>query len=332
MPETGRRPTIKDVARAAGVSLQTVSRAINGKAEIDPSTRQRVLDIVQQMGYRRSRHARGLAAPGVDTLGLIVPDLINPFFPSLIQGVIDAASAQGWRVVVSTSDGDPEGEQRLIRSMSEQVDSLVGYFDHSRAPTPPLPPDLRLVLLDPEKAVPGAGSVRIDVPGGVDAAVAHLAERGYRRPGMIDCTTTCDRFLRGRSFLASAAARGLDMGRDRIELAEQSIAGGETAIHALLERHPEVDAVFAFNDLVAVGALRGLAARGLRVPQDCAVIGFDGSVLGGLVTPTLTSVHVDTHRLGLLAVDEVRRLIDDQSSSDTDPVTLDCELLVRDST
>ena len=111
-----RRPTIKDVARGAGVSFQTVSRAINGKSEVDPETRRRVLEVARQIGYRPSRHARALVAPTVDTIGVIVPDMVNPFYPELIQGVIDAAAVHDWRVVVTTSDGRPEDEARLVTS------------------------------------------------------------------------------------------------------------------------------------------------------------------------------------------------------------------------
>jgi LacI family transcriptional regulator len=329
MTAPARRPTIKDVARGAGVSFQTVSRAINGKAEIDPETRRRVLEVARRIGYRPSRHARALVAPAVDTIGVIVPDMVNPFYPALIQGLIDAAAAHDWRVVVTTSDGRPEAEARLVTAMSGQVDALIGYFNQNGPLTSGDHDDIALVRLDLEGPVLAGGGVRIEVEAGVSAAVDHLIQRGSRRPVMIDCSSTCDRVLRRESFLASTARHGLDVGEDRVVMAEQTVAGGEAAAAVLLDRHPDVDAFFAFNDLVAVGALRALQVRGLQIPDDCAVVGFDGIPLGELVTPSLTSVRLDTHRLGVLAVDQAARLL--AGHGDVEPAALSCELIVRDS-
>jgi LacI family transcriptional regulator len=324
-----RRPTIKDVARGAGVSFQTVSRAINGKSEVDPETRRRVLEVARQMGYRPSRHARALVASAVDTIGVIVPDMVNPFYPVLIQGVIDAAAMRDWRVVVTTSDGRPEDEARLVGSMSGQVDALIGYFNQNGPLTAGDSDGIALVRLDLEGPLLAGGGVRIEVEAGVAAAVDHLVARGRGRPVMIDCSESCDRVVRRASFLASTARHGLDVGEDRVAMAEQTVAAGAAAAAELLDRHPDADALFGFNDLVAIGALRALRARGVRVPQDCAVVGFDGLTVGELVTPALTSVRLNTRRLGALAVDQVRELLAGPGS--VEPATLSCELVVRDS-
>ena len=188
MAATSRRPTIKDVARQVGVSFQTVSRAINDKPEIDPQTRRRVLEAARELGYRPSRHARGLVSPTLSTVGVIVPDLVNPYFPEMISGVIDAAAERGWTVVVATSTGHRDDEARLLRSLAGQVDAVVGYLNHTGetgageggagegGADGPGAPDVPLVLLDQEAPGPGRAGVRVDVGHGVRAGIAHLVE------------------------------------------------------------------------------------------------------------------------------------------------------------
>ncbi|MDA3642493.1 LacI family transcriptional regulator [Saccharopolyspora indica] len=327
MAAPARRPTIKDVARAAQVSYQTVSRAINDKPEIDPDTKRRVLDVAEQLGYRPSRHARALVKPRPSTLGLTVPDLTNPFFPEVVAGVIDSAAASGWQVNVVSGAGGPAAEAELLRSFAAEVDALVGYFNHLDRSPEGL--DIPVVLLDAEVPMPRCAAVAVNVDAGVRAGVQHLLDRGHRRLGMIDCSTSCDRHQRRKSFQQALADHGIALPADAVVDSEQSIPGAERATHQLLDRHPEVTAVFAFNDLTAVGVVRAAHARGLRVPQDCAVLGFDGLMLGELITPPLTTLHIDKRRLGALAVGEVERLL----AGEREPaeVELTPELVVRES-
>ncbi|WP_344680171.1 LacI family DNA-binding transcriptional regulator [Saccharopolyspora taberi] len=321
MGQSPRRATIKDVARSAGVSYQTVSRAMNDRTDIDPETKRRVLAVAAELGYRPSRFARGLVTAQTTTIGLVVPDVGNPFFPEVIAGVIEAASRRDWHVVVVSGQG-----AAALRSLTTQVDAVVGYLD--RTDTESWDARIPLVLLDQEHPVAGSGVVSVDVDSGVRAGMAHLLAAGHREIGMIDCAADCDRSQRRRSFLGVLGEHRLDAADSRVERAEQSVEGGFGAAGRLLERHPEVTALFAFNDLVAVGALRQLRARGLRVPRDCAVLGFDGLALGEWIEPALTTVRIDKKRLGELAVAEVERLLDDPAAQRRIPV-LRPELVVR---
>ncbi|QUH02760.1 LacI family DNA-binding transcriptional regulator [Saccharopolyspora erythraea] len=330
MEQAPRRPTIKDVARSAGVSYQTVSRAMNDKADIDPRTKRRVLAAADALGYRPSRFARGLVNPGSTTLGLVVPDVGNPFFPEVIAGVIGAASRRGWHVVVVSGEGRPEQGARLLSSLTAQVDAVVGYLD--RTDTDEWTARVPLVLLDQEHPVAGSGAVAVDVDAGVRAGLGHLLDSGHDVIGMIDCDAGCDRSQRRRTFLDVLRERGTGGAETYVERGEQSADGGAAAARRLLARHPEITAVFAFNDLVAVGALRALRTSGLRVPQDCAVLGFDGLALGDWVEPRLTTVRIDKNRLGELAMREIGRLLEDPSAKTSEPrPVLTPELVVRES-
>ncbi|MGK3202229.1 LacI family DNA-binding transcriptional regulator [Amycolatopsis sp. MEPSY49] len=303
-----RRVTIHDVARSAGVSRQTVSRALNDKAEIDGSTKQRVLDAARELGYRPSRFARGLVRPDTTTIGLVVPDLLNPFFTEVASGALAAARSRGWHVVVYDTAGDAEQELATLRVIGTQVDAVVGYFSRSEEDLDRFTPGIPVVLLGREPRLPRFSGIPIDGEDGVREAVAHLAGRGHRRIGMLDDDGP-EPSVRQLWFRRAAAEHGLAVAPGWIARAAQTVDGGGAALASLLAAHPDVTAVFAFNDVIAIGALREARRFGLRVPADLAVIGFDGLTLGTLVDPELSSVAIDTRALGALAVEQTTRLV-----------------------
>jgi LacI family transcriptional regulator len=320
-----RRPTLRDVARLAGVSHQTVSRAINDKGEIDPATRRRVLEAARELRYRPSRFARGLVRPDTVTVGLIVPDVVNPFFPELIAGVIDAAEQIGWQVLVSSGQDDATREPRLLRSLSGQVDALICYLFQPEDVIADSVDGVPLVLMNRRPRDPSFGAVDIDTAAGVRALVRHLAQRGHRRLGMIDCPLAADA-ARQAAFLAEAAALGLPVPPDAVAGVEQSIAGGDAGFAQLRAARPDLTAIFAFNDLVALGAHRAARRLGVAVPGEVALAGFDGLTVGELIDPPLTTVYLNKRRMGELAVAQARRLLAGEHPA---PAILETELLIR---
>ncbi|MDP9793593.1 LacI family transcriptional regulator [Catenuloplanes nepalensis] len=303
-----RRVTLKDVAKLAGVSHQTVSRAINDKGEIDPETRRRVLDAARELNYRPSRFARGLVSPGATTLGLIVSDVENPFFPELIAGVIEAAEERGWQVLISSTQNRDAREPELIRTLAAQADVVIGYLSAPDATLTAAAEGLPLVVLGRAVDEPAFGAVEVDTDVGVRAAIAHLVSRGHRAIGMIDCADdgTPDR---RPAFHAAMAGHGLPVADDAISGGTLTVEGGETAFVRLRAARPDITAVFTFNDLMALGVYRAARRLGVRIPEDCAVIGFDGLPLGELIDPPLTSVYLDKRRMGAIAVTEAARLL-----------------------
>ncbi|MFG1988874.1 LacI family DNA-binding transcriptional regulator [Actinoplanes sp. NPDC048988] len=303
-----KRATLRDVARLAGVSHQTVSRAINDKGEIDPETRRRVLEAARELNYRPSRFARGLVKPDTTTIGLIVYDVVNPFFPELIAGVIEAAERRGWQVVVSSSQDDPKREAGLLRSLSGQADALIAYLFQPDDVITAAVAGVPLVVMSRRNDGRGFGAVDIDVEAGVRAAVRHLTERGHRRIGMIDCPGAADPGRRA-GFLAEAAEQDLTVPAEAIVAVEQSLAGGGSGFERLRAADEGITAVVAFNDLVALGAYRAARRLGLDIPGDIAVVGFDGLGIGELLDPPLTTIALDKRRMGELAVAEAERLL-----------------------
>ncbi|WP_255948646.1 LacI family DNA-binding transcriptional regulator [Streptomyces odontomachi] len=303
-----RRVTIDDVARAAGVSRQTVSRAINDKPEIDPATRQRILAAAQRMGYRPSRFARGMVRQSTTTLGLVIADVLNPFFPEVVAGVLEAADARGWHVAVYTTASRIAREQEVAETVIDHADACVAFLLDDAAIARIASSGLPFVLLGNEDRPVQAPTVRIDFGSGIRQAFAHLVSRGHRRIAMIDDRARAEsgtNDVRSTLFTEVAAEFDLPVEPGWRQLADNSVAGGADAMERLLTTAPEITAVVSYNDMIAIGAMRHALARGHAVPADLAFVGFDGLALGELVDPPLTTLAIDKHRLGRAAVEQV---------------------------
>jgi LacI family transcriptional regulator len=330
-----RRITIEDVARAAGVSRQTVSRAINDKGEISPATQQRVLDAVEALGYRPSAVARGLATRQTRTVGLVVPDITNPFFPEIARGVQDVARSQGYSVFLCNTDESPEEELQVLHSLAAQpVDGIILFGSRIRDP------DLAgfaeqyhpLVVLNRFLEHPQVSLILVDNQRGAQLVVDHLADRGHVAIGMLSgpaVSPSSQQRIEG--FCQAVAARGLAMRDGWILDGPPTIEGGHEAGRRLLARHPQLTALFAYNDLVAMGALQACRDLDRRVPQDCAVAGFDDIRLAAMVSPSLTSVRVDKYVVGHQAMTRLLALLDDPDAS-LPPLCVGVELVEREST
>lgn len=334
--KTQDRITMADVAREVGVSIMTVSRVINNKGDVSPATRQRVVVAIERLGYRPSSIARGLATHHTGTLGLVIPDVANPFFAEVARGVEQVAYAEGYNVFLCNTDEDPERELDVLGSLEEKrVDGIV--LCSSRLSSD----DIRLVV-ESHPAVtlvnrrvdhlgPGVGVVRVDDVTGGRLATEHLLARGHRMIG----------FLSGPSESHSGKLRlqGYREALDKAGLAfnEHWVAGcapvaeaGRIAALGLLQQAPELTALLCYNDLVAVGVLQACAEGGRRVPDDVAVVGFDDIPLAALVRPPLTTCRVPRHELGTKAValllDRIRGGTDGDSEQE---IVLQPELIVR---
>lgn len=320
--------TIRDVARTAQVSMSTVSRAFTMPELVREQTRRRVLDAARELGYRPNRAARGLITGQTGNVGVVVPDLTNPFFPSVLQGAQARAQEADYAVFLADTGEDPRNEVELIQTMAKQVDGVVicssrlsrGQVDDIVGLTP-------LVFLN--RRVRGVPAVLMDSADGMRQAVDHLAALGHRR-----CA-----YLSGprRSWSNEDRRRGLrkaakDHDMDVVELgpfAPWYEAGMQAADLALAA---DVTAILAFNDLMAVGVLTRLADRGVAVPEEMSVLGFDDIAMAGMCTPPLTTIAMPKKKSGRAAVDLLLSLL---AASDTDVEgwrALPTQLIVRSST
>jgi LacI family transcriptional regulator len=326
------RITMSDVAREAGVSLMTVSRVVNDKDDVSQATRQRVLQVIDRLGYRPSGIARGLATKRTGTLGLVVPDVANPFFSELARGAESVAYAAGYNVFLCNTEEDPARELRVLESLEEKrVDGLV--LCSSRLEQDALRRAVShfaaVVLVNRPLDQPGVGKVLVDDVAGGLAVTRHLLAAGHRRIGFLAgpaASFSGRRRLQG--YRAALSGAGLAYRPDWLRHGAPSAEGGHRTARQLLADVPELTALFCYNDLVAVGALQAGAELGRQVPGDLAVVGFDDIPLAALVTPPLTTCRVPRHELGARAIRLLLDLFRDQSGGDGQ-VVLRPELVVR---
>jgi LacI family transcriptional regulator len=296
------RTTISDVAKEAGVSTMTVSRVLNGRGEISQETRERVQQVIDKLGYRPSSVARNLKTQRTHTIGLIVPDITNPFFPEVVRGAEDQASEEGFAIMLCNTIRDRDRERKALELLEDKrVDGLISCS--SGLPDEELIPLLKqqeaVVVFDRivDKAI--AGSVRIDdVYGGI-SATNHLLKLGRRSLGLLAGPKYYGGSERRRyGFRAALELQGMHAD-PKLEIeCEPDEQGGYDATKLLLQRQSKVDGIFCFNDLVALGALGALNELRVSVPGQVAVIGFDDLRLASLTTPQLSTLHVDKLDLG----------------------------------
>lgn len=331
-----RKVTIKDIAREAGVSAQTVSRAINDKGEVSPQTRSRILEIAQQMGYRPNRIARSLVSRRTRNVGLVVPDIANPFFSEIARGIEDAAQEQGYNIFLCNAAENLSRELNAIYSLEAQrVDGIILCSSRlSEAELRELAQRYQpLVLVNRRLAGVPAGLVLIDDAGGAGQAVEHLLALGHRNIGLVAGPPNSHSGQeRSRGYRQRMEAAGLTVPAHwQIHCAPQA-EEGRMATHRLLERAPELTALLAFNDLVAVGAMHACRELGLAVPEQFSIVGFDDIPLAALITPALTTVRIPKYRLGHQAMVLLLTLMEKETVIRPEAILLDTELVVRNTT
>lgn len=309
----------------------TVSRVINDKGEISPSTRQRVLDVIERLGYCPSSIARGLATQRTGTLGLVVPDIANPFFSEVARGAEDRASAANHNVFVCNTDESPQNELVILEALEKKrVDGLV--LCSSRLPDDELCAALKhhpaVVLVNRWLAAAG-GVIRLADQEGARVATEHLVQTGHRAVGLLaGPLTSYSGQQRSVGYRAALAAAGIPYTPAWDRSCSSQVEGGKVTALALLSDHPEVTALFCYNDLVAVGALLACVELGRHVPEDLAIVGFDDIPLAALVTPALTTCRVPRHELGAQAMQLLLDRIDGCTEA-CQEIVLQTELIVR---
>jgi LacI family transcriptional regulator len=303
-----KRVTILDVASEAGVSRQTVTRAMNDMGDISAATRSKVLDAAARLGYRPSRFARNLVTrQKTHALGLVVASLRNPYFTDIAADMLSVAAERGWQLMIGASE---EGDvQEALGLLSTQVDVVACHFGGTDAQLKAAARGLPVVRLESRATEPGVHSVEIDIESGVIDAVAALRGRGVSRFGMVDSAYTL-RSLGAyepspkREWFERAVGEQLS----GVVVGEETIAGGGQAFARLLEEHPDTEAVLMFNDLMALGAVQSAHALGIDVPGRVRIVGIDGLALGEAVDPPLTTIALDRRGLAASTLDIVDRL------------------------
>lgn len=301
--------TIKDVARAAEVSVTTVSHVINGTRFVAPETAERVREAVERLGYAPSGVARALKANRTHTIGMMVTNSTNPFFAEVIQGVESACFARGYSLMLCNSEDDADKQHAYLAALRmKRIDALV-VMTANMNPRAPAEfaevADVPTLALDAEET-PGVSVVADDSYAGGMIAGQYLTQRGFSRIACITGPEAHPRsFERLSGFRAALNSAGVNLDPDLIVRGDLTVASGQAAMASLLDLPPDrrPQAVFCFNDMSAMGALCAASAAGLTVPRDVSVMGYDDIELAAYMSPPLTTIHQGTHELGRRAAE-----------------------------
>ncbi len=325
--------TIRDVGKLAGVSIATVSRVINQKGYVLKKTETAVLKAMETLSFKPNEMARSLAGKSTRTIALMIPDILNPFFPQLARAIEDAANELGFTVILCNSDHNPQKERSYFNILeNKRIDGLIlaSYTIQPEAVLELQQKSIPVVVID--NSFPGQSILSLVSKNreGARMAVQHLFDQGCRKIGHIGgplhLTAARERYF-GYEELCSKQEWFVP---SLIVQSDFHIGGGSKAMLELLSRHPDVDGVFAGNDLMVVGALKALYQLGVKVPDQIKLIGFDGISLD-FVIPDLSTIVQPIYSIGSQAMNYLIQMIHGEAVEKT-VHELDVELLVRQST
>jgi DNA-binding LacI/PurR family transcriptional regulator len=326
------RATIYDVAKEAGVSSATVSRVLAGRDTVAEATRVHVLGVAERMGYRINQVARSLSSRTSDMVAVMLPDITNPFFSELVKGVQSAAFRRGLTTLICNTENDPALERRYLDGLlASQVRYIlvVGLTLDSETVQGYVSAGLTFIALDRPLQHSSAVLVQSDNRGGGELAVRHLIGLGHRRiahiAGPADVPLSADR---RQGYLDAVRAAGIDVDDALLVESEFSEQGGARAFEELVRRGGGFTAIFAADDLIAMGALASARQSGRSVPEDLSLVGFDDVLHVRFTAPPLTTVRQDAMAMGDRAVD----VIATDAERPTGTVVLPVSLVIRGST
>ena len=330
------RVTIGDIARIASVSRMTVSRVINNEKGVGKETRQRIETIIEEVDYRPSQIARSLATQKTLTLGLVVQDISNPFFSGIARGIDQIARQEGYSVLLCNTEEDSANEKEILQVLEEKrVDGVLLCSSRLKREDLrnilPRFPSAVLVnrLLGEEDCAELVDSVIIDEDAGGSMATGHLLSRGHQKIAFLaGPQASFGSQGRRRGYESTIQGAGIAVESEMIYPCEPTVEGGYAGTMHMLASYPEITAIFAYNDLVAVGVLQACEEMDLSVPKDVALVGYDDIRLAALVTPSLTTCRIPREEFGKIA----GRLILDRihgKSEECQIIVVHPELIIR---
>ncbi|SEM69880.1 catabolite control protein A [Lihuaxuella thermophila] len=328
--------TIYDVAREAGVSMATVSRVVNGNPNVKPATRKKVLDVIRELGYRPNAVARGLASKKTTTVGVVIPDISNPFYAELARGIEDIATMYHYNIILSNSDLRKEKELQCIETLLEkQVDGLLflggeitdAHREIFHAANVPI------VLAATRDEKRELASVTIDQIQAAKEATSVLIHEGHQKIAYIGgpLTDSVNGYPRYLGYKEALTEHGIPFDEKLVRLGNYRYRSGYEAMQELLTAEEPVTAVFAASDEMAAGGIHAAQDLGRRIPEDLSIIGFENIPLAAQVRPLLSTVGVPMYDIGAVAMRLLTKYMNDEHV-ETGQVTLQYSIELRDST
>lgn len=315
------KKTIKDIAKEAEVSIATVSFIVNGKDQhITEATRQRVKDVMKKYNYIPNAMAGSLVTRRTGIIGLVLPDITNPFFPGIARGAEDRANEEGYSIIFCNTDDKIEVEEKYIESLtSKMVDGIIiAHSSNSEEMGEILErTQIPIILIDRDFDSKNIlGKVLVNNKDGAYQAVCHMVERGYKKiaylSGSLKTQTAMDRL---EGYKEALKEKNLPVEEQLIKYGEYRAEWGRKGVKELLTEKRDFDAVFCGNDLIAIGAMKELLKNGYKVPEDKGVMGFDDIYMAQMVEPELTTVKQPNYEMGYQAVDLLIKHLKEKKST-----------------
>ena len=333
-PYSGLKPaSIKDIARIAGVSHSTVSRAMQNSPLVQHETREEIQRIARDVGYRASAVARGLVTRRTRTIGVVVTTVTDPWVGEVLSAIELAAAGHGYAVFLADSNADPAREKSVVQSFAERrVDGIVVTSSRVGALHTPMLSEMMVPIVLINNQHPGefVHSVMIENLPASREATGHLIGLGHRRIGYVGDRfghhSDAERFAGYRQALHRAAAPFLP---ELVVHGDGKAEGGAAAMNQLLKLAVRPTAVFCYNDMTALGALRAIYGHGLRVPADISLVGFDDLFFASYTQPPLTTVRQPRREMGRMALESLLKLMAGEEPAE---IRVPAELIVREST
>lgn len=328
------KATIYDVAREAGVSIATVSKVINGKGKISEERRREILDIIDRLQYQPSVIASALTGKHTYTIGLLIPDISNPFFAEVARAVEDRGHQLGYSVIICSTDNKVDRVERYIGLLKQKrVDGIImGTGIENVDLVAELSASIPVVAIGREvSSVSVHTVVANDFQGGWTAA-HHLLDLGHRRFAVLsESMAISSSRERVRGFAQALEEAGIRLPDEQLQICKFTIEDGRRKAADLLASHNRPTALFCCNDLLAVGALQAAKEAGLKLPEELSIISFDNTILAAVTDPPLTSISQPMEQLGALAVNLLVTELKEKSSA-KQRIMLQTELMIRSST
>ncbi len=334
--ESTMKVTIEDIACLANVSKATVSRVLNDRKGVGEETRQKVKKIIDEFEYNPNLLARGISTSKTKTIGIIIPDITNPFFPALVKSIEVELSAQGYTIILCNTDADIMREKRAISScISKRVDGIIfasSQIDSSEVKFMLKRYNMPCVYVDRGSIDPDADAwVFVDNEYAAFLATNFLIQNGNRRVAYISgppgISTSKERLS---GYLAALRQNGIELDPNLIYTGDYTIRSGERAVEELLEKD-SFSALFAANDVMAIGAMKALKKHGLSIPDDVEVIGFDNISICELTEPPLTTIEQPLTEIGRLVARLILDILAGKPVQDYSP-RMQSRLILREST
>lgn len=327
------RPTIYDVAEESNVSIATVSKVINNTGNMRDSTRERIKDAMKRLNYRPSMMASALTGKGTETLGLLVPDISNPFFSEMARTIEDRAHESGMSVIICSTDSDPEKEEKYLDLLQrKQVDGFIvaSTFQDKNLLKELKTNGIPLVMLTHDNVGLDVTSVSVDDFKGGYEATSYLISKGHKNIVIIAEHANSSN-MRIYGYREAHTAHGLICSEENIYKTTATLENGKKKLMEIVDKGETPTAIFACNDLIAIGVIQGAKEIGLHVPEQLSVVGFDNTILATTTVPELTTVAQPIADMGRKVVDVIIAEIKGNEFA-TESVLFSPQLIVRGTT